>query len=118
MQPHYPFIGEHKIVHDGVKKLRNKKIKNENDVQLEGRNPWHDLADGKVSLEDFMTAYTDNLTLVLKEVENLIPFLEGKIVISSDHGNCIGEYGLHQHPGGFRIKPLIEVPWLEVKGNR
>ncbi len=115
MQPHYPFIGKHKIIHDGVKNLRNKKIMEKDSVNLEEKNPWDDLAEGKVSLEEFMTAYTDNLKLVLKNVKSLLPSLEGEVIITSDHGNCLGEMGLHHHPGGYHIKPLIEVPWLVVK---
>lgn len=114
LQPHYPFIGEHKIVHDGFKNLRNVKIKKEESVELEGRNPWDDLAEGLIELDDFMVAYSDNLKLVLKYVEELLPELKGKTIITADHGNCIGEMGLHQHPAGFHIKPLIEVPWFEA----
>ncbi len=114
LQPHYPFIGKHKIVHDGFKNLRNVKIKKEESVELEGRNPWDDMAEGLIELDDFMIAYSDNLKLVLKYVENLLPELKGKTIITADHGNCIGEMGLHGHPPGFHIKPLIEVPWFEA----
>ena len=117
MQPHFPFIGEHRIVHTGIETLRRRgkeKIINKG----EERNPWDDLADGKIGLEDFMKAYSDNLILVLKHVRKLLPELDGNVVITSDHGNCIGEMGLHSHPGGFHIKPLIEVPWLVVDKRR
>ncbi len=114
MQPHFPFIGENQIVHSGFENLRKRSLGSDL-IKKEEKNPWDDLAEGKVSLDEFMKAYNSNLKLVLRHVEEILPYLEGKIVITSDHGNCIGEYGLHQHPGEFNIKPLREVPWLEMK---
>lgn len=60
-------------------------------------------------------AYTDNLRYVLKyvtEIANAYP--EKKIVITSDHGERLGEFNMFGH-GGRRDKVVIEVPWLEVK---
>ena len=48
-------------------------------------------------------------------MERLLPYLEGKIVISSDHGNCFGEHGVYGHPSGLRYKELVIVPYLEVE---
>lgn len=40
--------------------------------------------------------------------------IEGKTIITSDHGNAFGEYGLFGHPAGYHIQALVKVPWLEA----
>jgi len=62
-------------------------------------------------IDECREAYESNLELVLKN----IPKLEGKTVISSDHGNLFGEHGQYGHPPNKNYKELIEVPYFEVK---
>jgi len=50
----------------------------------------------------------------LKYVEKLIKKLHGKIIITSDHGNCFGELGVYEHPYGVHIPPLIDVPLFVI----
>jgi hypothetical protein len=59
--------------------------------------------------------YENSLKFTLKHVEKLIEKLEGKTVITADHGEAHGEYGLRDHPHSVYIKPLVKVPWLEVE---
>jgi hypothetical protein len=70
----------------------------------------------EVTLRD---AYRENLDRVLKEVETLFDHLRGKTVVTSDHGELLGErefpipvkrYG---HARGIYMPELVEVPWLE-----
>lgn len=62
-------------------------------------------------------AYHDNYKWVLKEIaDKLIPILDGDIVITSDHGQCLGDcrqylHG-HQH---HKHDHLVNVPWFEVE---
>lgn len=58
--------------------------------------------------------YISNLVRVLKEVEALIKHLEGKIVITSDHGEMFGEYFISDHASDLFFKELREVPWLII----
>jgi hypothetical protein len=67
--------------------------------------------------KEFKKAYYENLSIVLDEVEILLNSLEGKTVITSDHGELLGErekpipvrtYG---HPYGVHIPELINIPW-------
>ena len=70
-------------------------------------------------------AYRDNLRLVLKHAADLVPMLEGKVVITSDHGEALGEHGLFLHPlfrpyfphrsWGLAVAELRIVPWFEVR---
>ena len=100
MQPHHPFIG--------------------NPMLLDGKEiVWDKLKAGKISKYIVFKAYIGNLKLVLSQIEKyLLPELEGKTVITSDHGNLFGEFGLYAHPYGIYLKPLVEVPWFEVRGEK
>ncbi|MFB6294786.1 MAG: hypothetical protein ABEI97_03435 [Candidatus Nanohaloarchaea archaeon] len=95
MQPHEPFIGDTDF----------------QDLDAEG---W-ELAKQKWWSDDIEQAYRDNLAAVLDAVEELLPALDGKTVITADHGELFGKYGLVRHPKEVFLKELYEVPWLEVE---
>lgn len=59
--------------------------------------------------------YRENLEIVLEEVEKLIHHLNGRIVISADHGELLGEYGQYGHPALINHPILREVPWFEIE---
>lgn len=92
MQPHEPFIIDPKL-----KRLR---FINTRDEQVNKR---------------IRKGYTGNLVLVLDEVEKLLNYLEGKIVITSDHGDMFGKYFISGHPIGVYFKELINIPWLSIE---
>ncbi|WP_435349135.1 hypothetical protein [Haloarchaeobius sp. HRN-SO-5] len=63
-------------------------------------------------------AYRENLEIVLEDVQKLLAELNGKTVVTADHGELLGErlrpipvrgYG---HPLGIYHDSLIKVPWL------
>lgn len=64
-------------------------------------------------------AYRENLKIVLGVVSELIDELNGKTIITSDHGELFGErlYPIPVrgilHRRGIRVDPLITVPWHE-----
>lgn len=66
---------------------------------------------GKVLQE----AYKKNLERVLEEVAGIVDRLPGKIVITSDHAELLGEDGLYGHRREFEHSLLREVPWLAIK---
>jgi len=118
MQPHAPFIGElgRKMVGGGWTL--------DHDVE---DNPgiWNRLQDGEdVPLETVWEAYNENLDVVFAEVEPLLDELNGKSVITADHGNLVGErlgpiptrrkYG---HPYGVHTEVLVKVPWFVIDSN-
>lgn len=64
-------------------------------------------------------AYKDNLEYILDDVISLANEIPGKSVISSDHGNMIGEITvlgrkIYEHPAGYRSPELLVVPWAEL----
>ena len=82
-----------------------------------GRNPTWDL--GKIWLkygkEGIKKGYIEDLKLVINHVNKLIElYPKKKIIITSDHGERLGENGNYGH-GGKRERSVIEVPWLEYK---
>jgi len=106
-QPHCPFIGE-----TGRKYYSPEK-----------RAFWRDVMDGKVETEKLRTAYRENLKAVLPAVEKLMDEIDGKHVVTSDHGQALGEraYPIPMrewgHPPGIFMDELINIPWLEYKNN-
>jgi hypothetical protein len=97
MQPHDPFVNFDYM--EDVPKDSN--IKNEYDLAHLGR----------LSKEEVVKAYKDNLRYVLEYVEELVEKMDGKTVVTADHGELLGEQGMYRHPKGLDAKALREVPW-------
>lgn len=113
VQPHYPFIGElgQKIDHRGF----HEKARDGEPVERgEGQTVWDRLEAGQVARDTVWQAYRENLELTLPHVRTLLDELKGKPVISSDHGNALGESGIYGHPCGLYYPSLVEVPWFEA----
>ena len=68
--------------------------------------------------------YRENLELALSHVEAALAELKGKSVVTSDHGNVLGELAwpypvpIYGHPMGVHAISLIKVPWLVVNKNQ
>jgi hypothetical protein len=61
--------------------------------------------------------YEENLRIALAAVADLLPELDGCVVVTADHGEAFGEEGVWEHHVETHIPPLVEVPWLEVEGR-
>jgi hypothetical protein len=121
MQPHYPFVRS-KTRFD---KQHLTTTKGESDSHAE--NVWNKkfLKHINTSRDELWSMYMENLNYVLNEAEKLLEVISGKVVITSDHGNYVGEraspipireYG---HPRGLYDNEVITIPWLEVEqGDR
>lgn len=106
VQPHGPWIGPpHKWVVPWTKELHARY-----DVMADY------VADKEKPPEKFMRQiYKSNLRFVLKSIEKYREYFPGKIVITADHGEMLGEKGLYLHKHGFpewADKLLREVPWF------
>jgi len=109
IQPHGPWIGKTKWVNPWTL------------WQHEKHGVMADFIATKVKPDPrfFRRCYRDNLKLVLKSVEKYLPYFKGKVVITSDHGEMLGEKGLYLHKVNYpkwTDEILRNVPWLEVKG--
>lgn len=60
-------------------------------------------------------AYERNLRIALKYVKQLVNRLPGKIIITADHGELLGEMHDYGHRAERYVWPLLEVPWFEVE---
>jgi hypothetical protein len=125
MQPHLPFLGKY------GRNLYRQVLESTARDQLVGESRWgtsiaiwdavkHSETD--VSDADVKKAHLENLEIVLGFVEYLVNELNGRSVITSDHGQLLGEKILtkkrYGHPHDIHPKKLIEVPWFEIKGKK
>lgn len=96
---------------------KTKSYKVRRDMKLVNKQPIGVLAE-TIGTKNLRMSYTKNLDIVLEYVKELINSLPGRIVISSDHGEFLGEKGLYEHPPSlYDSKLLRAVPWLQVKKN-
>jgi len=58
--------------------------------------------------------HEENLRQALDSLSRLASQLDGRIVVTSDHGEAFGEQGVWGHHVETHIPVLVEVPWLEV----
>ncbi|MFC6718487.1 hypothetical protein ACFQGT_00800 [Natrialbaceae archaeon GCM10025810] len=65
--------------------------------------------------EAALALYEENLRIALEAVADLVPELDGRVVVTADHGEAFGEEGVWEHHIETHIPPLVEVPWLEVR---
>jgi len=116
VQPHSPYIAGpidfSKIYDFYLGKLKRKMIVPEHAVLI---HLMETLGDIKKVNYVLRKAYEENLKLVLSYVSKLTLSLPGKVVITSDHGELLGEYGLYFHPIDALIPELRYVPLFIVK---
>lgn len=114
VQPHIPFVGP------TGRRLRQPGFQGDvlpnrgDDVE----NVWQRLRKGEVSKAVVWEAYRENLELALPAVERLVRAVAGKTVVTSDHGNALGEWLVFGHPPNRHIDALTRVPWLTIDGAR
>ncbi len=111
MQPHHPFIGET----ESLSSFNPDPFGRDNDGVSESLTVWDALRRGEVSQEMAWQAYKQNLRYVLEDVSLLRENIAAdKLVITADHGNAIGEWGIYDHPIGFPHPAVKNVPWVET----
>jgi hypothetical protein len=119
IQPHAPFIGEYAqgnlVYHSTLSGHRP----DADDGDSASENVWTLLRRGEVDKDVVKRAYDENLEIALPHVERIMDAEMGKTVVTSDHGNLMGEriapfmkrfYG---HPSRFGAPDLLRIPWLE-----
>jgi len=112
MQPHFPFIGDSGSF-------------DESDIKPNaGFNPWQEEMWGDpIGQDKLISAYEENLELTIPHVERLIGEISGRIIISSDHANLLGEWALpipirvYGHPEDFYHPELVKIPWVVAKNQ-
>jgi hypothetical protein len=119
IQPHTPFIGKHRIGERDHFTIRDRALGNESTTRRT-RTPFERLEIGDLTYEDVWRAYRSNLERALSPTADLLDSLDGKTVVTSDHGNAMGEHAapfpikVYGHPMGIRIPALTHVPYFEA----
>lgn len=111
--PHHPYIGTTSKKHFPV--IEDQSI----DFFIKFRYGEWGLTDDQLK-----QAYRENLDRIMPQVEGLLEALNGRTVVSADHGEMLGEqtwplpisdYG---HTPGLYVRPLVKVPWHVHDGTR
>lgn len=100
MQPHFPSVPEPLGYGSDLASWRDGE-----------EMAWQGLRRGDLDRETVWRAYLANLRYVLDDVELLLHNLDAdRVVVSADHGNACGEFGVYGHPN-VPLGVLREVPW-------
>jgi hypothetical protein len=110
IQPHFPWISDPTL---------SRRLIEESD-QAGTRLDRH-LADqierGNLSRDRVRRTYEANLDTVLHSVSKLVDSLADsveRIVVTSDHGELLGEHGLCLHRSNLQLPELTTVPWFVI----
>ncbi|OYR62119.1 hypothetical protein DJ71_23875 [Halorubrum sp. E3] len=115
IQPHYPFLGS-----EGSFDKNHLNAENPDQERL-----WDQLMTGELEMsrDSIWQLYVDNLLAALPYVEELMTGLTGKVVVTADHGNMVGEraspFPITEwgHPRGMYTEQLVTVPWLTFENG-
>lgn len=114
MQPHEPFVQNPEL----GGRSSSERIAGIAGESEEFESVWTRLQNGEIEKRALMDAYRSNLRYVLDDVALLLRSIDAEqVVISSDHGNAIGEFGQYGHPPYTPLKCLKRVPWIETEAN-
>jgi len=113
VQPHVPFIGQF-----GRQTFPISLTEGDGESWSAARKFWPSVRQGKrdTSREHLRKAYLENLEVALESVIPTLSSLNGKSIITSDHGQLLGErikpipireYG---HPAGLYVDELVSTP--------
>jgi hypothetical protein len=117
MQPHRPYLGP--TADELRSRIDLKGFRNEGS----GLQIWGAAKQKEATIEEVRQAYAETLDIVLAEVSDLIDELDGKTVITADHGEMLGERvfpvtsRVWGHSEGFSTRLLRTVPWLSVESD-
>jgi len=90
------------------------------DLDSFGEDPvsvWEELRFGRRTRADVWGDYLENLRYVLGEVDLLLSNVDGRVAVTADHGNAMGEWHLYGHVERVALPALREVPWVEVEAT-
>jgi hypothetical protein len=114
-QPHTPYIGDVRIREDApADESKDSKIEKRKKSVVDIYNR---IESGEVNNSELKKAYKSNLTRVMLAAKSLVDQTDKKVIITSDHGELLGEDGRYLH-GGLPHKILCELPWFEASGTK
>lgn len=79
--------------------------------------PFKAIRNGKTTKKEVWDAYLDNLRYVLDDIKLLLNNVDGEVIITADHGELFGEWGMYYHHAG-NIHPAVKkVPWVRAEAT-
>ena len=108
MQPHHPFVPDPVAGDSGMARTG---------ARSSETNPWILLRQGTLQEGRVREAYEANLRYALRSVGTLLENIDGTVVLTADHANLFGEWGLYGHPIHTPVPALVTVPWAETTGR-
>lgn len=109
VQPHVPFLTE-----------RSRKLSRSNFDHGEESvtDAWDRVTRGELSPDKAISRYRETLSQILEEVDLLLTNIDAEqVIITADHGEAFGEWGLYGHPPQIDLPCLTEVPWVVTTGT-
>jgi len=113
MQPHYPYlslVGAYTLkdrlkafIHWRIIDFLGKKYGPKLARKLVGPASYVEMIAKRFGERILKRAYEENLRVVIEHVLQLIRNLHGKIIITSDHGELLGERGMYDHLKGKKV---------------
>lgn len=113
-QPHTPYIGDEQELghHDSEAAYPGQVAPTDKPI-------WDRVEAGEISDSRLHGLYRSNLERVRPAVLRTVAELQSefdRVVITADHGEALGEYGVYAHPRTPHHPKVREVPWVEVSG--
>lgn len=106
IQPHVPFLSNE------AESLTRANFTHEKESAFDA---WERVTRGELSRQAAISMYRDTLERVLVDVELLLSNIQADdVVVTADHGEAFGEWGLYGHPEYIDLPCLTQVPWLET----
>lgn len=108
MQPHWPYI---KYQFEEEEKIRENDRKIRDDSKNKVNGLWYLDGCDYIDEDEIKEAYRCEIKNVREKAVKLADSLEGKTVITADHGELLGEDGVYGHREGSDVSKLRKVPW-------
>ncbi len=123
MQPHRPYLGPtaerlREELDDAF--LTHTASVQEGERHTKPKISFAAFRSGSIPLEFLYQMYEENLEIVLEHTNKLLNYIDGKSVITADHGELLGERkGLFRqrkfgHPTKFKTQETFTVPWFTI----
>lgn len=102
LQPHEPFIAPGATLVGGG---------------ATATNVWRGLRNGTLDSDDVWQSYQANLEYALRHVQTVVENADASVLITADHGNAFGEWGVYGHPYAWPQPEVRKVPWLQTQAR-
>lgn len=110
LPPHFPSIPDH-LGYD----LQRDEFSNSEGTGVKWDSVWDAARVGEISIERIWKAYRANLEYVIDDIAILLENVDAdRAILSSDHGNAIGEWWTYGHPPGMYVPVNRRIPYIEV----